>query len=868
MSFGDPNSGTPAATREQRGVAEKQGAIQEFPAARTYCIVPPVLFARVSRFTVALLAFSLVTGMLRAGPLQLPVQVGHLLEMTNGNVRLEYNLSTGRANFYWQNALKISGFYSGVGLDTYITGTIYTNRTWTVTNNEVDITLTRGDLPTMKQVFILDQDNSFLARVEVSGTNGAGQRSSWMGPVVVDAYGLVDIGSYSDERALTVPYDNDSWTVIYNAMPINTNGSSYEVAAFYDNTSRNGLVVGSVTHDRWKTGIYFQGATNRLSILNVYGGVTSSDTRDVLPHGAVIGNPVVSPTVFVGFGSDWRTVMEAYGDANAAMVPKLSWVGGVPFGWNSWYCYGTKVSYSNATAASTFIKSNLQNTNFNNQGVVYINLDSYWSNLSDSQLQQFARFCHTNGQKAGIYWTPFVYWGSASQGSNTTMTGTGYKWADAYLRTPAGEVQSHDNGIALDPTHPGTRQLIAYYINYFKGYGFDFLKLDFMSHGAMEGVHYDSTVTTGVQAYNQGMQYLVQQNAGRMFLDLSIAPIFPYQYAHGRRIACDTSTTINQTAFELNSVSYGWWINGRLYQFSDPDVMKFAGGTANENQSRLISCAISGTVFLNSDDLASSTGQALAQTCLTNAGINEVARAGAGFRPVEGNTGTNAVDVFVRQNGSTWYVAVFNYTSSSVVKSLSLSRLGISGSYVAQDLWTGFVSAVSGTTWNVSLGAKQARLFRLGSGPTTAVGPTNQALMVGSSVTFSTVASGTPPFSYAWRKNGALLAGQTVNTITLSPEGLSDAGTYRVEVTGGAGAVSNAAALALLTPTNITASVTGSALVLNWPPGYRGWWLQFQAANPGTSSNWSDLSGSNETNAWVFPIGASTPSAFFRLAYH
>jgi alpha-galactosidase len=743
----------------------------------------------------------LVVGLLAAlpaagGSLLPPSQVGNLLEMTNANVRLEYDLSTGRANFYWQNALKITSFYSGAGLTSYITGTVYTNRTWTVTNNQVEITLSRGDLPTMKQIFILDQDNSFLTRVEAYGS---GLQSRWMGPVVVDSAGQVDIGSYSDNRALTVPFDNDSWTVIYNAMPINNTASSYEVAAFYDNTSRNGLVVGSVTHDQWKTGVYFQGANNRLSALNVYGGVASTDTRDVLPHGLVTSNPIVSPTVFVGFGADWRTVIEAYADANAAMAPKLPWNGGVPFGWNSWYAYGTSVSYSNATAASTFIKNNLQATNFHNNGVAYINLDSYWSNLSDSQLQQFTRFCHTNGQKAGIYWTPFVYWGTAVQGSNTTMTGTSYKWGDAFLRTPTGDTQSHDSGIALDPTHPGTRQLIAYYMNYFKSYGFDFLKLDFMSHGAMEGMHYDPSVTTGIQAYNQGMQYLLTQNSGRMFLDLSIAPIFPYQYTHARRIACDTSTTISQTAFELNSVSYGWWINSRLYQFSDPDIMKFSGGSANENQSRLISCAISGTVFLNGDDLAGTTGQGLARTCLTNASINEVARAGVIFRPVEGNTGTNASAVFVRQDGSTWYVAVFNYNTYSGSQTLTLSRLGISGSYTAVDLWSGNISTVSGTTWTVNLGARQAKLFRLGAGSASAVGPTNQTVFTGASVTFSTTASGAPPFSYVWRKNGTAL-GQNANVLTLNPVALSDAGTYTVEVTGGSGHATNTATLTVLQP--------------------------------------------------------------------
>ncbi len=802
-----------------------------------------------------------------AGSLSPPVQVGKLLEMTNVNVRLEYDLSTGRANFYWQNALKISGFYAGVGLDTYITGTIYTNRTWSVTGNEVDIVLTGSGLPMMKQVFILDQDNSFLARVDVIGS---GLQSRWMGPVVMDIAGGVDVGSYNDVRALIVPFDNDSFTFSYDAMPINNTAMSYEASAFYDNTTRNGLVVGSVTHDTWKTGVYFQGASNKLSVLNVFGGETSSNTRDVLPHGLVTGNTISSPTVFVGFGADWRTVMEAYADANAAMAPKLPWSAGVPFGWNSWYAYTTSVSYSNATAASDFIKSNLQTNNFNDNGVVYINLDSFWSNLSDAQLQQFADHCHTNGQKAGIYWTPFVYWGTAAQGSNSLMTGSAtYKWSDAYLRTPDGSAQTNDGGIAIDPTHPGFKQLTGYYMNYFKGHGFDYLKLDFMTHGALEGVHYDTNVTTGIQAYNQGMQYLVQQNNGRMFLNESIAPIFPYQYAHSRRIYCDTSTSITDTANTMQAVSYGWWINGRLYQYSDPDMMKFSGGTTNENQSRLINCAIAGTVFLNSDDLTSASGQNLAMTCLTNAGINEVARAGVSFRPVEGNTGTNAADVFVRQDGGTWYVAVFNYNTFGVTNSLNLARLGISGTYTAVDLWSGTSTTVSGTTWNVNLGARQAKLFRLGSGATSAAGPSNQAVWAGASATLSTVASGTPPFTYAWSGNGTAIGGLDANTITINPVNANNAGPYQVTVTGANGSVTNTALLTLLNPTNLSAQISDGGLTLSWPVAYTGWRLQTQICDPetGPGANWSDVTGSDGMNVWTIPVDPAFPGAFFRLIH-
>jgi alpha-galactosidase len=757
-----------------------------------------------------------------AGPLLPPVQVGNILKMTNANVRLEYDLSTGRANFYWQNSLKISGFYGGVGLDTYITGTDYSNRVWTAMNNEVDIVLTGNNLPMMKQVFILDQDDSFLTRLDMMGN---GLQSRWMGPVVMDIAGGVDIGAYADDRALIVPFDNDSFSFVYNAMPINNTSSSYEVSAFYDNTSRNGLVAGSVTHDSWKTGVYFQGSNNKLNVLNVYGGVTSSDTRDTMAHGLVTGNTISSPTVFVGFGSDWRTTMEDYANANASMAPRLAWNGGVPFGWNTWYPYAglTNVNvYSNSMVVSDFIKTNLQSNNFNDAGVVYINLDAN-GGFTDAQLQNFVNHCHGNGQKAGVYYTPFVYWDTESNSFNNFIVDSGYKWSEALLRDGAGHVQSLDSGLVLDPTHPGVKQAISYYFSRFKGFGFEYVKLDFLTHAALEGAHHDPNITTGLQAYNQGMRYITQQNNGRMFLSESIAPIFPYQYAHARRITCDTAT---DSAFELQALTYGWWLNSRLYQFNDPDNMKFAGMTANQNQSRLLSCVISGTVFINGDDLTSGTGQSLARTCLTNAAINEVARAGVSFRAVEGNTGTSAADTFLRQDGSTWYVAVFNYSSSTANKNLNLARLGISGTYTAVDLWSGAVSSVSGTTWTVSLGANQAKLFRLGSGPTTSSGPISQTVMPGSSLTLTTIASGTPPFTYVWRKDGNILNGQTANTVSFPSASLTNAGTYKVQVTGGNGIVTN------------SAIVTVMPSPLHWAAGNNSW-------DTNTSGVWKDSAVNN-----------------------
>jgi alpha-galactosidase len=699
-------------------------------------------------FTKTVLAFLLAGFWAFTGRALQLGQSGNLLEMTNGDVRLEYNLSTGVANFYWQNSMKVSAFYASADLgSSYIEEKSYTSHTWTVSSNTVVVTSTTANLPAMMQTFIFDQNDSFLASVSMSASTNL--QSNWMSPFVVDTSGFLNIGITNDNRALFVPFDNDGF-VSYNSEPMNGSDTGNEVGAFYDNVSRHGLVIGSVTHDKWKTGIWWSGANNEIAQMHAFGGVTNYWTWDVAPHGPIIGTVVTSPVIFVGFGNDWRTTMEDFANENELYAPMLVWTNAMPFGWNSWGVtnYQVNINYNAAIAVSDSIHTNLQPYGFSNGGTVYVNLDSYWSNLSNSQLQSFVNHCHTNGQKAGVYWTPFTYWGTLSQATNQGVPNSSYHYSDILLRTSTGAAISTDGGLAIDPTHPGTQALIRYQINIFTNDAFDFIKLDFLSHGSREGVHYNSSITTGIEAYNEGMQYLYNQIAGTMFISESIAPLFPYQYAHSRRIACDAYTSfISNTEYTMNAVSLGWWISGRLYQFNDPDVMVFDNGpTTNEAQSRLINCAITG-LYLNGSILTNVASVAEAQLCLTNAAINSVARVGQTFRPVDGATGTGAGNIFVRQDGDTWGIAVFNYTGSATNETVNLSSAGLPAeTFVATNLWNG-TTVLATNTLNVSLNAAQAKLFWLAI--TNAPQPKFTAMTAGSGSNF--VFSGTngiPSWNY------------------------------------------------------------------------------------------------------------------------
>jgi alpha-galactosidase len=205
------------------------------------------------------------------------------------------------------------------------------------------------------------------------------------------------------------------------------------------------------------------------------------------------------------------------------------------------------------------------------------------------------------------------------------------------------------------------------------------IKIDFLGHGAAESTKfYDTTVTTGMQAYRQGMEYLVDQLGGQMFIYAAISPsLATGRYVHSRRIACDAFKTIEHTRYTLNSVTNGWW-QTYLYNFVDADHVVLAHQTEGENRARMLSSAITGT-FITGDDFSSDgPWSAHAKEWYQNPEFLKIIQSGKAFRPVDGNTGQGASSMFVRQIGDSFYLAVFNYNSKAQSFVVDAKRIGLS----------------------------------------------------------------------------------------------------------------------------------------------------------------------------------------------
>ncbi|MGV3614761.1 MAG: alpha-galactosidase [Fimbriimonas sp.] len=624
----------------------------------------------------------------------------------NGRTRVTIDRRSGRYDIAWGDAASISSAAGEVRLadgrllktSDYARHDVAANDVRRVRDgfgSGVQVTLRHRNpgSPELRHVFWVYAGRP-EAIVRLEAMDAASLRSNYLAPVVSATD--VSFRRPGPLQALFVPYDNDAY-IRYRTDAWGE--TSHEVGAVYDDRSRNGVVVGSIDHDLWKSGVRFTKGEGLIA----FAGFTSKNSRDQEPHGMVAGRHLRSPRIALGYYPDWREGMERYGDLNAIVRPPLPWKGGVPFGWNSWSAHMAKLKVEHGRAATDVIHQEMPE--FRNDGTAFINLDSFWDNLTVDQRKAFVTRAHAAGLKAGTYWTPFVSWGELD-----TQVGDGkHRYIDLALKDANGKpLPKLDGGYPLDPTHPGTLARIDRMLKEFVDHGFDFVKLDFMTHGSLEGVHFDPKVTTGTAAYAVGMKRVVENLAQRkigrpFFISLSIAPLFPQGFAHSRRVSCDVFDNIGASEYLLNSSAYGWWTDDRIYRFNDPDhtvVYRPLGSEPSseaEARTRFTASVISGGMMLDGDDFTDPKAVERVKRLFANREALDLARKAISFRPIDGDTGSKAGDGFVHvePNGKTAYVAVFNFSKTDVkAKTVALSRLGLSGSWTVRDMWTGTTRTV------------------------------------------------------------------------------------------------------------------------------------------------------------------------------
>ena len=355
-------------------------------------------------------------------------------------------------------------------------------------------------------------------------------------------------------------------------------------------------------------------------------------------------------------------------------------------GWNSWGAIQDKLTLPKAKAVVDFFADSCKGFR-NGEHTLFIDLDAFWDNMTPggvlgdvSKLDSFVSYCHLKGFRPGIYWTPWADWGK----SDRVIEGSSHRYPETWTRQ-RGQVMDVDGGRAMDPTHPGTRERIVATLTRLKQLGFEMIKIDFLGHGALEADHfYDPAVTTGMQAFSQGMAFVDSVLGGRFLVYSAISPnIATARYVHMRRIGCDAFSAIDNTEYTLNSTGYGWWQSG-IYNFVDADHVVFNNAPDGMNRARLVSSLVTGTLMTGDDYGVAGKWRVMARKLLQDRDLLAVVGRGKAFRPVYANTGNRGVEVF--EKGP--YIAVINYEDHPrefvLPGSMALKVRGIFGGQTVQ----------------------------------------------------------------------------------------------------------------------------------------------------------------------------------------
>lgn len=636
------------------------------------------------------------------------------LIFANAYPEATYNLSAGPDISVTPSSFSNVSLFSEQVEDNFGTGTVFT----------VKFEDPASKVSLEQQFYLYDAYSYILTDVKLTGTETI--ESNYMAPIVSNTSTSLFTAAGTN-RMIAVPWDNDDF-IRYGVQRLTTDLTSYEVTALFEGVGRKGLVVGSVEHDNWKSAIYVKTSGNKnLDNIRCYSGASSNITRDKLPHGKLKGTTIGSAKMFIGFFPDWRLGMEAYGHANTLIVPaRTTWKKGTPFGWNSWGVIAEKLNTRETVQVSDFYKKELYDKGFyNEQGNVIIDLDSFWDNIGAGGIRQFVARCKANGQIPGIYWCPFSYWGG-DLNSDVEGTNGQYKYKDCVLY--ANGTPLRQGGYCVDPTHPAIKQRMTAQFQNFKDWGIEYVKLDFVTNGAIQAdSYYDPDITTGVQAYNHGFQDILDFVGEDMYIALSIAPVFPYQYGNSRRMSCDAWGTIGHTQYVMNCLSFGWWTD-QIYQYNDPDHLVLISNdpgneTEGENRARVTSGAITGMMMFG-DNFSSDTergnpalSKERALVMMTNSDINELAKLGRSFMPVYGyNAGSNgAENFFMLHTDEYLYVACLNYGTSTLSGTIPFDLLDIEQDNIisCKELWTGSDVTLTNEQLKYAVPGKDVCVYRI-----------------------------------------------------------------------------------------------------------------------------------------------------------
>jgi alpha-galactosidase len=407
--------------------------------------------------------------------------------------------------------------------------------------------------------------------------------------------------------------------VLSSGAPIDRTGAfnSEDVAVLYDPVSRRSMLAGAVSARDFVTCVFIDVPARRLEAR------CEADGLLVAP-----GETLWSESVAIDVCGDPSEQLERYGEAlgreMGARVPAAP-----PSGWCSWYYYYTTVTEEDVIANLRFLEQHRRELPID---TVQID-DGYQSDIGD-WLTPNEKFPHGMGWLAsqikaagytpGIWLAPFLL-------AETSKTYAGHpQWV---VRDDSGEpVIATQNwqraNFGLDGSHPAALEwLRSVFREVCDGWGYDYVKIDFLFAAAIAGRRIDPSATR-IRAYRQALSAVRDAVGDRRFVlgcgALMAASVGKFD---GNRIGPDVAPfwrfltkeerasprprprrpddDLSAETAIRNTLTRSW-MHGRLWA-NDPDCLLVRGDRTklmlDEVRTLATAIALSGGMLLSSDDL-------------------------------------------------------------------------------------------------------------------------------------------------------------------------------------------------------------------------------------------------------------------------
>lgn len=383
------------------------------------------------------------------------------------------------------------------------------------------------------------------------------------------------------------------------------------MTAIFSSESKRGLVAGFITTADQLSQLRLDGEQHTVTATSYADGITVPPGGHLSSESLLL-EPTISPL----------ESMERYGDALGRMMEATP-AEEIATGWCSWYYYWHGVTEEH-------IIGNLEELARRpaELPLEYVQIDDgYQAEIGDwltvngrfpHGMQWLADRIHERGFKAGLWLAPFL------MGARSELYREHPDWAVLYKPgKPYIAMQNWGQDCyALDLTRTEVIKWLGEVFRTICGeWGFDYVKVDFIYAGAVNGFRHDPNVTRA-QAYRRGLE-AIRDAADDRFVLACGNPIGPsVGLVDGARIGPDVAPywrpAGNPRDMERNRMSEPsalnsirnsitrWWMHGRLWQ-SDPDCLLARDSetalTAVEVRTLATVVAMSGGMVLDSDDL-------------------------------------------------------------------------------------------------------------------------------------------------------------------------------------------------------------------------------------------------------------------------